>query len=378
MLTSSIVFLGGSQTFLGVLATIIVMCVLKGDSNFIFKILTLIKEQMAENLKNVSADVNFDRLHNDSDYKLLRVLLGNKKQLTPQQIEEGVTLLNDVNIWKSSFQIESAKPDLQGIDHELTLAPLYTFLFVLVVFFFDEFLRSDVVPFNDFLVSVLTFFTLLSSVYWLGQWVTYCFDIFHNDGKRTYTLLSDSRYSFFMQQLHNSLLRKSLVRHLLESLWFLIVLLVLWIAGIQGPSANYMLTAIGVVTPIAFEGLFHLYPVEIPEIKKDQGYRTTLNHFGRFFLFSLILSVVYAFLSHISVLDGLLLPYDNLRCLKVFTIGFVILNGLFIPSFIPYQTYRYLSDAVLNKPNRIQKKVNKDIDLRLKKIRQFTIKYKID
>ena len=269
MLTGSIVFLGGSQTFLGVLATIIVMCVLKGDSNFIFKILTLIKEQMAENLKNVSADVNFDRLHNDSDYKLLRILLGNKKQLTPQQIEEGVTLLNDVNIWKSSFQVESAKPDLQGIDHELTLAPLYTFLFVLVVFFFDEFLRSDVVPFNDFLVSVLTFFTLLSSVYWLGQWVTYCFDIFHNDGKRTYTLLSDSRYSFFMQQLHNSLLRKSLVRHLLESLWFLIVLLVLWIAGIQGPSANYMLTAIGVVTPIAFEGLFHLYPVEIPEIKKD-------------------------------------------------------------------------------------------------------------
>lgn len=75
MLSDSLIFLGDSQTFVGVLATIIVMCVIVGESNFIYKILNLIKKQMSDNMADISAEVSYSKLHDDSDYKLLKVLI---------------------------------------------------------------------------------------------------------------------------------------------------------------------------------------------------------------------------------------------------------------------------------------------------------------
>lgn len=378
MSSESIVFLGESQTFVGVLATVIVMCVLAGESNFIYQILTLIKKQMEDKLKDVSAVVSFQKLHNDSDFKLLKVLLMNKEQLNETQKDEGVKLLNKINLWKSSFQADIAKPDLTGTDRELTLAPLYTFLFVLVVFFFDELLRTKLIPYNNFLVSTLTLFTLFSSVYWIGKWFAYSFDIFHNNGRRTYTLLTESRWSGSFQSLHRGILHKKALRYSFEVLWFTFVVVAVWIAGIRGMLICYILTVFGVIVPLVFEGMYHLYPRVVSELNADKGYGATINHFGRFLLLSVILSFIYALLNQLAPLQGMLITYDSLRWLKVFTIGFVILNGLFIPSFIPYQTYRRLSNTVLDKPNRIQKNVDKDIDKRLDEIRAFTSKYKVD
>lgn len=176
MIQNSAIFLGKSQTFVGVLATVIVMCVLAGENNFIYKILYLIKAQMADNLKNVSSEINFIKLNNNSDFKLLKVLMSGKGNLSESQKAEGGKILNNISLWKSDFQVENAKPQMYGEDREISLAPLYTFLFVLVLFLYDELLRSSLIPFNDFLVSSLSFFTLFSSVYWAGKWMTYVID----------------------------------------------------------------------------------------------------------------------------------------------------------------------------------------------------------
>lgn len=375
----SIIFLGGSQTFVGVLATVIVMCVLAGENNFIYKILSLIKAQMADNLKNVSSEINFLKLHNNSDYKLLKVLMGGKENLNEQQKTTGGKLLNQINLWKANFQIESAKPQLHGEDREISLAPLYTFMFVLVVFLYDELLRSSMIPCNDYLVSSLTFFTLFSFIYWSGKWMTYVIDIFRNNGNRTYNLLSDGQFSKIMQIVHYTPFKNDWIRMGYEFAWFLLIACVLALSHLNGVLLTILLTICGVVFPFIIEGFYHLHPAGKKESEMDKGYRSTLNHFGRFLLMSLLVAVVYWLMStFIPAFNDMLLPYEGLQWLKIFTIGFVIFNGLIAPSVIPFHSYRHLSKQVLKKPQKMQERVDKEIEDLLKEVKIFTSKFNVD
>ena len=370
---NSIIFLGGSQTFVGVLATVIVMCVLAGETNFIYKILSLIKNQMSDNLKNVSSDVNFSKLNNDSDFKLLKVLISDKKRLNEHQQKEGGKLLNRASLWKSTFQIESAKPELQGEDREIALAPLYSFLFILVIFVCDELLSNPMVSCNDYIVSSLSLFTLISSLYWLGTWLAYVIDLFRNNGNRTYSLLSEGYFSKMMQVLHYSFLKKDWIRIIIEVLWFVIIAFLLAVLKIAGLWLLLTLTFGGVILPLIFEGFYHFNPIGCQQSVSDKGYKTTLNHFGRFLLMSLVMASVYIFLNeNIPAFKGMLQPYDGLQWVKISTIGFVILNGLVAPSVLPFHCYRHLSNSVLHRPDFLQKRVDKDIVCFLKEVKKFT------
>lgn len=379
MIHNSIIFLGGSQTFVGVLTTVIVMCVLAGDNNFIYKILSLIKTQMADNLKNVSSDINYNKLNDNSDFKLLKVLMDDKGNLSEEQKAEGGKILNRINLWKSDFQIENAKPQLYGEDREISLAPLYTFLFVLVVFLFDELLRSSMVPCNDFLVSSLSFFTLFSSVYWFGKWITYVIDLFRNNGNRTYNLLSNGRFSRIMQIVHLTPFRNDWIRMGYELMWFVIIAIVLMIIHVHGLLLAILLTILGVVLPFSIEGFYHLHPAGKKESDSDKGYRSTLNHFGRFLFMSLLVATVYYLMSRfIPAFNDLLIPYDGLQWLKIFSVGFVIINGLVAPSVLPFHSYRLLSRQVIKKPKKMQERVDKEIEKLLSEVKLFTSKYHID
>ena len=380
MIQASIIFLGGSQTFVGVLATVIVMCVLAGENNFIYKILSLIKAQMADSLKNVSSDIYFSKLSNNSDYKLLKLLMsGNRTDISGQQKAEGGTLLSRISLWKSTFQVENVKPQLQGEDREISLAPLYTFLFVLVVFLFDELLRSSMIPCNDFMVSCLSFFTLFSYVYWGGKWATYVIDIFRNNGNRTYNLLSDGQFSRIMQVVHFTAFKNDWVRISYEILWFMFVAMLLAITHVNGAILTVVLTVCGVVFPFVIEGFYHLHPAEKKESDLDKGYRTTVNHFGRFLFMSILVAIVYFLMdSYIPIFKGMLIPYNGLHWLKIFTVGFVILNGLVAPSVLPFHSYRLLSRQVIKKPQKMQERVDKEIESLLKEVKAFTSKCQVD
>lgn len=377
--TCSVIFLGESQTFVGVLATVIVMCVLAGENNFIYKILYLIKAQMADNLKNVSSDINFNKLNNNSDFKLLKVLMSAKGNLSEPQEAEGGKILNDISLWKSDFQIESTKPQMYGEDREISLAPLYTFLFILVLFLYDELLRCSFIPFNDFLVSSLSFFTLFSSVYWTGKWMTYVIDLFRNNGNRTYNLVSDGYFSKIMQISHLTPFKNDWIRLIYEVVWFICMAVILMLLHEHGFWQALVLTLVGVVLPFIIEGVYHLHPVGKKESELDKGYRSILNHFGRFLFMSLLMTIVYFYMSLLfPAYKNLLIPYDGLLWLKFFSVGFVIVNGLVAPSVLPFHSYRNLSKQVIKKPQKMQERVDKEIDRLLKDVKDFTSKCQVD
>ena len=327
---------------------------------------------MADSLKSVTAIVSFNKLINDDAYKLLRVLIREKKDLSQDQSIEGICLLNKVNLWKNNYQIESSKPNLEGTDWELSLAPLYSFLFVLVVFLTDELLRTTIFPFNDFLVSSLSFFTMFSSLYWCGKWMTYVVDIWRNHGQRTYTLISDGKLSRAMRCLHSGNLKNDWLRYSLAVAWFFILILLLYVVELNSKISFTLLVSVGLIFPFCVEGLYHLNPNEGKVESSDKGYRSTLNHFGRFLLLSIVLSIVFLILGSTNCFSDLLISYETLQILKISSVGFVIMNGLVIPSVVPFHTYRLLSNAVRKKPERMQQKVDKEIDDFLTEIKAFT------
>ena len=68
-------FLGGSQTFIGILASLIVLCVILDKSNFIHSILDEIGKRIDEEIKSLDKAVGFDVINDmpaNSDYKLLQ------------------------------------------------------------------------------------------------------------------------------------------------------------------------------------------------------------------------------------------------------------------------------------------------------------------
>lgn len=54
IMLETINLLGGSQTFLGVIATLTILCILKNDGNFITKMLSLVFDRIQEQIKILS------------------------------------------------------------------------------------------------------------------------------------------------------------------------------------------------------------------------------------------------------------------------------------------------------------------------------------
>lgn len=55
-------FLGYSQTFIGVLASLLVLCIVLDKSNFIFNILNNIKEQIKNEIAELDRDTGFNNI----------------------------------------------------------------------------------------------------------------------------------------------------------------------------------------------------------------------------------------------------------------------------------------------------------------------------
>lgn len=75
----SISFLGSSQTFVGILATLIILCIGRNDNNFIYEVLKDIKSQIVEYTKRIKPTISLDSVKESSDYKSIFLFTQNEK-----------------------------------------------------------------------------------------------------------------------------------------------------------------------------------------------------------------------------------------------------------------------------------------------------------
>lgn len=76
----SVELLGSSQTFLGTLTTLIILCIFANENNFIYKILDNVVGNFQEEIEKLRVNTNFENVINSSDYKLLTRVVGNEKE----------------------------------------------------------------------------------------------------------------------------------------------------------------------------------------------------------------------------------------------------------------------------------------------------------
>lgn len=168
--------LGKSQTFFGVLATVVVLCIFKGGNNFIFKILEEIRERLRKRVKNLKVSVNIEPTRKKLAEKM------SMEQKNPIKnnfygdlmskyfkLEMQLGLMDMVAFFaeydKKYEQIKKSDETLRG--------PFYTCLYVFIIFLLDEYLRCNMFLAKDVMFTAISFMTLFSSIYWLQIWYNY-------------------------------------------------------------------------------------------------------------------------------------------------------------------------------------------------------------
>ena len=72
-------FLGDSQTFLGVISSFLVLCIVINESNFIYNILGDIKKRISREIDKFDKTTDLQQINtilNSSDYKLFERYIG--------------------------------------------------------------------------------------------------------------------------------------------------------------------------------------------------------------------------------------------------------------------------------------------------------------
>lgn len=170
--------LGNSQTFLGTLATLAILCIFHNDNNFIYKILEAVRTDFQEEINKLRTHIRFENIMKTAEYKLLMFFVNdarsdfNKKQ-------EGTKLLTEIARVQQELQFKYGVPlETEGDTQferiktakEQVIAPLYTFGLCVLIFIFDELLRMPQIKCNDFLCSILVAFIAISFFYWVWIW----------------------------------------------------------------------------------------------------------------------------------------------------------------------------------------------------------------
>lgn len=76
---------------------------------------------------------------------------------------------------------------------EIVRAPLYTFIFSIMVFLFDEYFRGSFFPFKEMVFTTLSFLTLFSVIYWSVIWINFIYRAIGDKRKENEEISSEKR-----------------------------------------------------------------------------------------------------------------------------------------------------------------------------------------
>lgn len=370
----TISLLGGSQTFLGIIATLTILCILHNDGNFITKMLSLVYDRIKKEIGELSKKVKVAQ-SDSTEWKLLMLFLSNDKQ--DELHEEGARVMRDINSRIDEKSIEymglevTNKPFLDHVStcSEHIMAPFYSFLYCLLVFIYDEVLRSGI-PGKDWILSSLAIFTFFSFVLWTLVW-THFFrsnSVGYQHIQRPKKICDFlKKCSSFVGELGN--IGASGVR-IMVCVFFL--LLALGVIGFFTGLSEWGAKAV-LVMALLLPGLFIGFAKYLAkEGKPEYTHVVIASHI----FIAWVVSMVFAFLIHGTVdyfphLEGCLFEYDSLMLLKFFILFFALMNGIIFPFLFPYISYMALYGDVKRKVALAKEDVAKMYEENNQKLKEF-------
>lgn len=370
----TISLLGGSQTFLGIIATLTILCIFHNDGNFITKMLSLVYDRIKKEIGELSKKVKVAQ-SDSTEWKLLMLFLSNDKQ--DELHEEGARVMRDINSRIDEKSIEymglevTNKPFLDHVSTcpEHIMAPFYSFLYCLLVFIYDEVLRSGI-PGKDWILSSLAIFTFFSFVLWTLVW-THFFrsnSVGYQHIQRPKKICDFlKKCSSFVGELGN--IGASGVR-IMVCVFFL--LLALGVIGFFTGLSEWGAKAV-LVMALLLPGLFIGFAKYLAkEGKPEYTHVVIASHI----FIAWVVSMVFAFLIHGTVdyfphLEGCLFEYDSLMLLKFFILFFALMNGIIFPFLFPYISYMALYGDVKRKVALAKEDVAKMYEENNQKLKEF-------
>ena len=373
-------FLGYSQTFIGVLASLLVLCIVLDKSNFIFNILNNIKEQIKNEIAELDRDTGFNNIDDISSgfgYTYLEEYIVNlKNKIQGGGDEEDKTLLENAlameikirtafNQLKSRKSIEVLKPADEliqsiGCANEQIIAPLYALFCCIIVFMCDEL----VVYFPttcDYIVTFLSIFFLTSIIFWLLVW----YNFLQNIQFRKISTKQDTKSR--LKNLHINWIWLALGCVVISSLcWYISVYIsMMWLKCL-------LVIGLGIIFPIMLVAIIKfLNHYE----SKSFSYVTCIKHFLMFAFLSLLLTgVMCCFTSIFDSASESCLIYQNFYPIKILILSFILLFGIVFPLVMPFIGYKYIPKFVMLRLGENNKSMQEELKILKSELENFCLK----
>lgn len=357
-------FLGGSQTLMGVLASLIVLCVLIDKSNFIHAILEEISKRIKEEISNLDTATGFDEIENvsgESDYKLLirhiRELQQKQDDGTISEAEKialskaarmEIKLNTKFSSLKSIPSNAFLKPAQDLLDNIVNskvqvIAPCYALLSCLVIFLCDEI----IVGFSsttDIIITFLSLFFVYSLCFWILVWIIFLKNIkIEESNSLGHHVGSKKEPKSFGNRVLNFLLPCHIFVKMLQRVSWMKMLILIPLIYICCLFISYLMPQICLKRFIAFFiGL--ILPICIIAYKKANNkslisftYEFCFKHFGELCLISIILAIMTVIACHISdSIKSICFMYNNFTWIKILMQLLILFSGLICPFIMPY------------------------------------------
>lgn len=356
-------FLGRGQTFYGVLSTIIVLCIFRNsDGNFISKILEQIKKRLQVKVSELKVHIDDKNLTNKLGEKLATETDEGKLARYGELMTKVSMVHSDLSIYKMMSFFSHYKDKYERImqSDEIVRAPLYTFIFSIMVFLFDEYFRGSFFPFKEMVFTTLSFLTLFSVIYWSVIWINFIYRAIGDKRKENEEISSEKR---------------NLALVVIALLYIMCVpsfmILELYLLGEQYTNAAKVLFWLSAVVPGVGAGKYFLskHP------KSNNGfYQSLLFHImGILFLAVYVSLCLHLAINYVNSSFGkILLSDDGNELLKMAVFCFTLGNGLFMPFFCPlgcsYWIYRLQAKAKIFHGQKVANRKFDQYDVEFEKI----------
>ncbi len=390
--------LGNSQTFLGVLATIVILFIIfNSRSNPILHILEheydrkskhtdkqiesdlkklkisgfaknaiteklessrhykQILEQYIPCLNQNNADNNLNKLRNEAT-SLITEITTSQTQLHPvysealsRTTQQEFTLSKTYDTTNLGELQKTIQKKLKNFFPSIitpSLASLYTFIFCIIIFISDEILRLDILR-PDILISTLSIFIVISYLYWVVLWSKLC-------SKEEEKESSQSKLSNWSKK-HLPLIQNLYLAFVVRLIVFAALLIVPLIANAYWfPINNYIIIII-LFLIILSKGILRI----IPSKKEDYSYLFPCAHCFAFVAMAFLFTGVIFYVTRITqTSDSFLIPYDNYNAIKIAAFLFILLNGLILPFIIPYYVGKQIISPCIEYAKFVNNTVN--------------------
>lgn len=374
------IFLGGSQSFIALLASLIVLCVILDKTNFIYNILDEISNRITEEKKKLDQSVSIRRdtalegMKSDSKYKLLQLYINNLKnnasdkdkvseQKLHDALEFNLNLSTSFAKLKVGFTDTFMKPTYDLIKNikrskEQVIAPFFSLVLCIIAFICDEII-SVFPETSDFIVTFLSIFLIFAAIFFVKMWQMFLKSIQINkpQEEKVDTDIKTSQKRKIFYHLHK---RWEILFITLPIIYITAIVIGLFIPSI---FLKKLLTfGLGLILPLCY--IAHLKAETHYQIG-NISYESGVKHMTGLLAISLILTIITIGCSTIiPEFKSILLKYNDCIFIKWSVISFILLNGLILPLLMPYWGFK----KILNISKREVKNANSLNDNELRKI----------